>query len=954
MGTETSGYLRLSKAFEEAQKADTPVIRLDDNPQNIVAELELKFNSFKDFPNEKKPKVMIVNLLNVSKNPGTGFHPIALGYLMSAVKSLDPQGTYKDGQENNLLYYNEYQHLQGERTDENFLKEVKKFTPDMILFTVTTSQTKRVDKAIRLMKSEGIKSLTVVGGVDATIQPKVCLERTGADIAIVGEGPIPVKMLVAGWRDPAFPLRLIPGLVVSEPIVSDPNDTVTHYGKPVYFEDLDKYDTPKVPLTDEEKKNGWEMTITRAVGCPYNCPFCGALAINMETTGHRAVRMKSEKAMLEEIEYGLQNNVKSIYFADDTLFFEQKKTANFLIKFKELQQKYSKDGKIIPWAASSRIGEINRHPELLQLAVDAGCVEVEVGKESGSDRLIQKVKPVHNFNKDLMELMDHLKEFPRLKLGINFIIGLPGATFEDELETIKLAADILDRKQPVAFHIHRFVPLPGTDYWDHPENHGLTFDKEAVMDHLSTYGVEDFIESKSLPHNQVVFVDEILNTVLRAKGAVSFRSPYLAALTAEEQIDVSTFVTPGESAREIQQASLAAARREIDKYRGILNRHIGEGSLADVVRVFESRERYVLSMEELLRLADRVINQRYMLPEFVLRESTPEKEANKDLNWYLQHMFMIRHSQRLRTRNRLQRDFLNNNIRDIDGMRIPMLDLSQFERALIYWKLKQLSGIKTKFILPMSKWNKKSKIHDTEAHEIIDLDRRKNFQEQLFSGEIIQIAQQYSQALLKRLEIISNNNMLGGHDFTIIDHILHMQNKFFEVARENSASEDALLIGGTAALLHDIGKLGGNDDFLHPLRSAVIARKILDEIDCFTQEEKKRILALVEHHALIGNLAIHGERNEYRKDDAIRVRGREYSRDRLYAIGPITDSQYIKYSLASFRNHPEDLDILLHLQIADTFAVKSDGSFLTPDIIENFNKTYQRLKTILQNNNFLH
>lgn len=887
---------------------------------------------------------MIVNLLNVSKNAGSGFQPIGLGYLMSAVRSLDPDGYYKEGQTNNLLYYNEYQHPQKERTDEKFLETTKKFEPDIILFTATTSQTRRIGKAIELLKSEGVKSLKVVGGVDAIIQPSVCLERTRADMAIVGEGPIPVKMLVAGWKDQEFPLNLIPGLIIPEP-----DGTVSHYKKPVYFENPDLYDSPRLPITDEEKKNGWEMTVTRSFGCPHNCPFCGSAAITKETTGHRAVRMKSEKAMLDELEYGFKNNAKSIYFADDTLFLNEKKAKSFLLELKELQQKYNKDGKIIPWIASSRIAEINRHPGLIQLAVDAGCVEIEVGKESGSDRLLKTIKNSGNYNEDLMRLMDHLKNYPTIKLGINFIIGLPGATFEDELYTIKLAGDILDRKQPVAFHIHRFAPLPGTDYWDNPEKHGLTFDKEIVMDHLSTYGVEDLIESKTLPHGQVVLIDEILNTVLRAKGAVSFRSPYLTALTGEEQAGISTFVTPGESAREIQQESLTAAKKEIALRREKLNGHKNGNSLADAVRVFESHERYVLKMEELLKLADKVINHRHKLPSYIVRESTPEIEASKDIAWYLQRMSKIKHALRLRNSNPLLRDFSKNLTKNYGAKKVPTSDLDNLERAHIFKRLEQLGRIR-----PDVKEATNAELHknDIENQVIIDEEKRKQLKERLISGKIEEIViQNYSETFSKRWNLISEKTMLGGHDFTIGEHISEVLKKYLIFAQENKTKPDDLLIGATAVMLHDIGKLGGNKDYYHPLRSAVISRKILDELGCFTSNEKKRILALVEQHALIGNLTIHGERNEYPKNanDIVRVRGREYSAGRLYAIGPITDRQYIKQSLKSFTKNPDDLDILLQIQMADTFAVKKDGSYLSNTTIENFKMTYQRLKVILKN-----
>lgn len=938
------GYGNLSRAFAKAQYETTPVIRLDDDPFNILTKLQKKFKTFKDFPPEQKPRVMIVNLLNVSKNPGSDFHPIAMGYLISAIRSLDPQGVYKDGKDSNLLYYNEYLQPQNERTDEKFIEAAKKFNPDMVLFTATTSQTKRVGGAISLLKHENIKPLTVVGGVDATIQPQVCLDRTKADIAIIGEGQIPVKMLVTGWKDSTFPLRIIPGLVVSEPAISTPTESATFYGKPVYFEDIDKYDQPKVPLTEDEKKNGWEMTVTRAIGCPYNCPFCGATRINKETTGHRAVRMKSEQSMLDEIEFGLQNNVKSIYFADDTLFLSAQKTTSFLEKFKDLQQKYAKDGAVVPWIASSRIGEINRNPELLKLAVEAGCVEIEVGKETGSDKLTKKINKVGNYNKDLMTLMDHLREFPTLKLGINFIIGLPGATFEDEMETIRLAGNILDRNQPVAFHIHKFTPLPGTDYWDNPEEHGLKFNREAIMDRLSTYGVENLVRSKSITHNQTVLVDEILNTVLRAKGAVSFRSPYLAALTIKEQHEISTFVTPGESAREIQQASLMAAKREIDMYRQLLNGHIGASSLAQAVKVVESRERYVLSMQELLRLSYLVVNRGYILPEYIERESTPEKEANKDLDFFLKRISMIRYH-RLRQSNPLIRGFSKNLIENSGGKRVPVRDLDQFERTIVFRRLRKLGNIRSSLIYERA--TKLDKGGSIAEHEV-DLNRRQYLRDMLLSGKIQELIDRgFSPKFSDRWIEIGDRKMLGGHDFSIAGHTTEMLNKFILLAKENNIVSDDFLIGATAGLLHDIGKLGGEDDYYHPLRSAAISRKIIDEFGCFSSEEKQRILALIEHHALIGNLTIHGEHNEYPKDnnDVIKVNGKNYSKGRLYAIGPISDNRYIAESLKSFKSHSEDLKILLQLQIADTYAVKKDGALLTETTIQNFYKTYLKLRS---------
>ncbi len=942
MTSEVSHYAGLERAMSVLQEAPSATLRLDDDPEMILSELNNVFASFHDLPDENKPKVMVVNLLNVNRNPGSGFHPIGLGYLMGAIHSLDPDGFYRDGPDGGLRYYNEYQLPQTERTDEKFIDTVRDFKPDIILFTATTSQTRRIGTAISKIKEEKLKPLMVVGGVDAIVQPNVCLERTGADFALVGEGSIPVKLLIAGWKDSKFPLQLLPGLVVPEP-----DGGTTRYNKSVYFQNPDLYDPPKIQLTAEQIENGWELTVTRAFGCPYACPFCGSEAITKETTGHRAVRMKSEKAMLDEIEFGLQNNVSSIYFADDTLFLNEKIASSFLLKLKDLQLRYARDGKMVPWAASSRIAEINRHPHLLQLAVDAGCVEIEVGKESGSDELLRHIKNVGNYNRDMFRLLDNLKLYPQLRLGVNFILGLPGSTISDELQTIQLMADILDRKHPVSFHVHRFAPLPGTDYWDDPGKHGLSFDKTAVMDSLSTYGVEDLIQSSSLPHNQVDLLDEMLNSVLRIKGAVSFRSPYLAALTADERAGISTFVIPGESQREIKQATLEKAASAVDHIRQSLADHPTAGTLADAVRDLESNERYILSLNDLLKLTGRVICEQYKLPEYVVRSSTPYKEASSDIHWYISQMRMIRKHQNLRSRNPLLRSF-RHNIPFIKQSRIvPTHDLSPTERLRVKQRLHQLAETRSPKQYLVKRF---PATIQRSVSGFIDVEKRREISILMMKEQLPAIIEKLnSQTLRDRWRLLSDRGMLGGHEFTITGHIEQMFREYLELSSEHLQSSEDIFVGAIASVLHDIGKLGGSEDYYHPLRSAIISRKILDEIRICTTQEKQRILALIENHALIGNVTIHGEKNTYSKapDDRITIRNREYSSGRLYSIGPISDSQYIRNSLTSFIRNPGDLDILLQMQMADTYAVKKDGSFLNSRTRPDFIRTYQRLKQIL-------
>lgn len=296
------------------------------------------------------------------------------------------------------------------------------------------------------------------------------------------------------------------------------------------------------------------------------------------------------------------------------------------------------------------------------------------------------------------------------------------------------------------------------------------------------------------------------------------------------------------------------------------------------------------------------------------------------------------HRSLARARNPLIKDFWRNRIRFNGEQGIELKDLGLSERMYILRYLRNLST-------PLTRKTKLIKSNERKTEKISE-EKKRTLKEKVLSLKIDQIIEEkFSSELSSRWESIRQTRMLGGHDFTVTKHILEGLKYFLELASKSNISEENIFIGAITMLLHDIGKLGGKADYFHPLRSAAIGKRILDELKCFNKIEKQRIIALVQNHSLIGNLTIHGENSQYpkNKDTAILIGGRTYSKGRLYAIGPISDSQYIVNSLKSFKNNPDDLKILLLIQLADTYAVKKDGVFLTSIVADNFNKTYQRL-----------
>jgi anaerobic magnesium-protoporphyrin IX monomethyl ester cyclase len=122
-----------------------------------------------------------------------------------------------------------------------------------------------------------------------------------------------------------------------------------------------------------------------------------------------------------------------------------------------------------PWSASACIETINR--ELLQIMQRAGCNYIAYGVESGSQRMLDRLKK--RITKD--EIREVIRMTKRLGVPIRayFILGFPGETEAEMDETIEFAREL--DVDLASFTM--FIPLPGTREYRRAQESG-TFDPE--------------------------------------------------------------------------------------------------------------------------------------------------------------------------------------------------------------------------------------------------------------------------------------------------------------------------------------------------------------------------------------------------------------------------------------------------------------------------------------------
>lgn len=205
-----------------------------------------------------------------------------------------------------------------------------------------------------------------------------------------------------------------------------------------------------------------EANMVGSRGCPYNCSFCGAaISANPDIS----IRTRDPLNIVQEMEHiADMHGVTAFRFVDD-LFLA---SPPFMKKCLKLFTEHG-IGKRFVWDATGRINILSRAPEsLLDLMQEAGCREVALGIESGSERMLAYIE------KRITGEMIRTSVQRLTSRGINikgyFILGFPTETQEDVHATERIIHELWEiaDQQPGSFRcsVFEFRPYPGTPEWN--------------------------------------------------------------------------------------------------------------------------------------------------------------------------------------------------------------------------------------------------------------------------------------------------------------------------------------------------------------------------------------------------------------------------------------------------------------------------------------------------------
>ncbi len=349
---------------------------------------------------------MKIVLVSPVSKAGNGGFILGLAYISAMLK----KHGYLEISGFDLMYQSESDFLEASRD------------ADIVGFYCTTRTFQEVRRLTGKVKENNPEAFVATGGPHPTVVPDEVIRVDSIDMVCIGEGEHTmlevVRRLETGHRD----LSDIPGIVWKkngQPVRNRPRPVLT---------DLDSLPFPDWDLFDRSNYYSGLATPIASRSCPYACINCMP-ALRKIAGPYRRRSVENVVAELKELkkDYGIDH----VFFQDNDISVSRNWLNNLCNRLIEEDLK-------IRWHALCRVNTLDR--EIIRQMKQAGCVHINIGAESGSQRVIELL------NKKIdLEKVRHVVQWcnrERLEVTVFFMIGIPGETLEEMRSTIEFAGSL--------------------------------------------------------------------------------------------------------------------------------------------------------------------------------------------------------------------------------------------------------------------------------------------------------------------------------------------------------------------------------------------------------------------------------------------------------------------------------------------------------------------------------
>tara|TARA_B100000315_G_scaffold73810_1_gene67609 strand:+ start:145 stop:1611 length:1467 start_codon:yes stop_codon:yes gene_type:complete len=411
-----------------------------------------------------------------------GFFPVGLGHLIVKLHEENHEVEVFDIWAKHL-------------SDEEVVRTIPSLEYDIVGITSLSTQYKYVKWLAQQLKQHNDAPI-VVGGPLGTFSAKEVLKHMEVDVCVLSEGDIIFPNLIKNLGE----LEKVNGIVYSKngEVIQNPPEKLIRDLDSLGFAVRDR----NIFETETYIKEGYlfgypeirTLNVMTNRGCPWQCNFCSKT--------FKSARLRSIPHVLEEIrmlkeEFG----VGAIFFNDELLIMGKKRGYELCEALKPLN---------IKWCGQARVDTVEL--DLLKCMKDAGCVDIGLGIESGSQRILDAMNKRSTVEKNISAI-EAVKE-AGLNTVAQCIYGYPGENSETVNETI----DFFRRADALHQGFFVLTPLPGTTLYNQCIEKGVIVNEDEYLSNLDAgyntsrdalvnltdFSIDEFYETKDFMEDRIM------------------------------------------------------------------------------------------------------------------------------------------------------------------------------------------------------------------------------------------------------------------------------------------------------------------------------------------------------------------------------------------------------------------------------------------------------------------
>jgi radical SAM superfamily enzyme YgiQ (UPF0313 family) len=354
--------------------------------------------------------------------------------------------------------------------EEKFTETLEIFKPDIVGTTCYTSEIiKDVVQLSKIVKEKS-RSLFLVGGIHATLEPKSLLDLETIDYIVRGEGELAL-LEICELLDKKKATKK--NILKIKNVNQNPMRGLI---------DLNELPVPDYDLIEVNKYPIAIFCTSR--GCPGRCRFCYNLG--------RQLRFYNTDKVIKMITGVLEKyKMKEFTIADDNFANLSKRTERIC----EAISKYNVVFHIFLRADQT-------HDKVMKNLKKAGCWAIQFGFESGSQKILDFVHKDTSIKQNVNAINQCKKD--GIFVDGSFMVGLPTETVED----LKKTAKFIEKYKPNSVDIKTYKPYPSTELFDYCVKNKLIKKSETLKDWIEYCSLKD-----GIPNVSKIPTKELLKTV---------------------------------------------------------------------------------------------------------------------------------------------------------------------------------------------------------------------------------------------------------------------------------------------------------------------------------------------------------------------------------------------------------------------------------------------------------